>query len=419
MGARRAAHQGRRTREGAGLQADDRDGNGKGTGSFRGPATVLFLMDQFYDDHGGTEGQLVQLIAGLDRDRFRPRLSVLYRLSDFDYDARIPCPARCHDAGSLRRPVYWRTLAAAAAELRRRRPAVLHTIFPECAMAGPWLARLAGVPHVTWRRDLGYMLTPAKRRLLRLGRRWTHCWVANSEAVRESIVDREGMRPDQVIVVRNTVDFAGLAGIRPVDVRAELNLPAAAVTVVLPANLRPVKGGDLALAALALARREGVPLHLVSIGDHTDLLDDYRRLADGLGVAEAVTFLGHRRREELLGWVRGCDIALNASRSEGYSNSNVEGMLLGLPLVATAVGGNREQVDHGVTGLLVAPEDPAAMAQALVALGGDQPRRRAMGEAAALRMRRMHGANDAVARHEAVYARLLSSPRGAAATDMP
>ncbi|MBE0564571.1 MAG: glycosyltransferase family 4 protein [Krumholzibacteria bacterium] len=401
------------------MQEHDRDAAGTGAADLRRTATVVYLMDQFYDDNGGTEGQLVQLIAGLDRDRFRPRLSILYRLSDFDHAARIPCPTRCHDAGSLRRPAYWRALAAAAAELRRQRPALLHTVFPESAAAGPWLARLAGVPHVTWRRDLGYTLTPAKRRLLRLGRRWTDCWVANSEAVRESIVRREGMRPDQVVVARNTVDFAGLAGIRPFDVRTELNLPAAVVTIVLPANLRPVKGGDLAIEALALARRDGVPLHLVSIGGHTKLLDSFRRLAAGLGVADAVTFLGHRPREELLGWVRGCDIALNASRSEGYSNSNVECMLLGLPLIATAVGGNREQVDQGVTGLLVAPDDPAAMAQAMVALGRDRERRLAMGAAAALRMRHLHGANDAVARHEAIYARLLASPRGPASMDMP
>ncbi len=371
------------------------------------PATILFLMDQFYDDCGGTEGQLLHLLAGLDRERFRPQLSILYGLSDFIHGARFPCASRCLDVQSLRRPSYWRSLARLAGELRRQRPAALHTIFPECVTIGPWLARLAGVPHVTWRRDLGYWLTPAKRRSLRLTSGWTACCVANSEAVRRSAVANEGLRADRVLVVRNTIDFGALASAAARDVRAELNLPAGAVTIVLPANLRPVKGGELALAALALARRAGAPLHLISIGDHLGMQEGLERRCRELGIAEAVHFIGHRPRGELLGWVKGCDIALNASRSEGYSNSSVECMLLGLPLIATAVGGNVEQVDDGRTGLLVPAGDAAAMAAAMRALAEDPARRRAMGEAAARKVQQMHGANDAVARHEEIYARLL------------
>jgi L-malate glycosyltransferase len=373
------------------------------------PATIVFFMDQIFDDHGGTEGQLLRLIADLDRRRFRPVLIILYRLSDFVESGRIPCETTCLGLTTMRRPDYWAALAGVARRLRSEPRALLHSIFPECATAGPWLARLACVPHVTWRRDLGFWLTPAKRRLLRWSGHWTACCVANSEAVREQVIAAEGLRRERVAVVRNAADLTALAAVEPLDVRAALGLPADRVIVVLPANLRPVKGADVALAALALARADGLPLHLVVIGDHRSLLDRYRRLCAELGIVGAVSFLGHRPREELLRWVKGCDLAVNASHSEGYSNSNVECMLLGLPLVATAVGGNCEQIQDGVTGRLVPVGDAVAMAASLRELGGDLQQRRKLGAAAARTMRERHGRDEIVPRHEAIYARLLDS----------
>ena len=126
-----------------------------------------------------------------------------------------------------------------------------------------------------------------------------------------------------------------------------------------------------------------------------------------------VTFLGHLPRSELLSWVKGCDIAVNASYSEGYSNSNVESMLLQRPLIATAVGGNLEQVVNGDTGCLVPAGDPEAMAAAVLRLYHDPGRRLAMGAAAAQRMRALHGVNEAVERHQAIYDHVLVAAKEA------
>jgi glycosyltransferase involved in cell wall biosynthesis len=102
---------------------------------------------------------------------------------------------------------------------------------------------------------------------------------------------------------------------------------------------------------------------------------------------------------------------LNASFSEGYSNSNVEAMLLGRPLVATAVGGNLEQIVDGETGLLVPPGDAQTMADALLRVYHDRALRLALGTAGASRMRVLHGQDEAVQRHESLYEQLLA-PRG-------
>jgi len=368
-------------------------------------------MDHISSEHGGTEGQLVRLIAGLDRTRYRPRLVLLYGRGSYIYSDRLPCECHCLELKSGRQLRYWTSLAAVTGGMRRARPTLLHTVFPESVTAGPWLARLAGVPHVTWRRDLGYWLTPVKRRLLRIGRRWTACCVVNSEAVRSQVIRDEGYLPAQVAVVRNIIDFSELNDVRPKDVRGELRLPPGTVSLVFPANLRPVKGGDIVLAALAQVRARGAAMHLVSIGENTQLLGAYRARCRELDIASAVTFLGHLARAELLSWVKGCDIALNASYSEGYSNGIIEAMLLGLPVVATAVGGNLEQVVDRHTGFLVPAGDVEAMAEAMFALYQDQERRRAMGAAGVARAKALHGENDTVRQHEALYARLLASPR--------
>jgi L-malate glycosyltransferase len=369
-------------------------------------------MDHIWSNHGGTEGQLLQLVASLDRRRFRPQLVVLYDKGEFLQSAQAPVECRCLQVKSRRQASYWRKLAALVATLKPATgPALLHTVFPECVTVGPWLARLAGVPHVTWRRDLGYWHTPAKLAVLRVSRQWTACCVANSEAVRERVIRDEGFLADQVTIVRNAVDFAELDQVRPRAVRSELGLPPDTVSLVFPANLRQVKGGEVVLAALARARAAGARLHLVSIGENSELLDDYRSRCAKAGISEAVTFLGHLPRAELLRWVKGCDIAVNASYSEGYSNSNVEAMLLGLPLIATAVGGNVEQVVHGESGFLVPAGDAEAMAEALLALYHDRGLRAAVGDAGASRMRTLHRQNEVTQQHESLYERLLSPQR--------
>jgi glycosyltransferase involved in cell wall biosynthesis len=373
------------------------------------PVPVIFLIDHIWSGHGGTEGQLLQLIAGLDRRRFEPRLVVLYDRSEFIHSDQVPCPCRCLGLQSRRQARYWRLLAAEARAIRRVGPAILHTTFPESVTAGPWLARLAGAPHVTWRRDLGYWITPGVRRLLRWSSRWTACCVTNSEAVRAAVIRNEGLRPGQLAVVRNTVDLAELEQVRTQNVGAALNLPPGTVSLVFPANLRPVKGGDIVLAALARARAAGARLHLVSIGENSFVIDEYRRRCEELHLSDAVTFLGHLPRGELLSWVKGCDIAVNASYSEGYSNSNVETMVLQRPLIATAVGGNLEQVSDDETGCLVPAGNAEAMAAALLDLYHDPARRLALGAAGAQRMRALHGTDEMAARHEAIYARVLAA----------
>ena len=82
---------------------------------------------------------------------------------------------------------------------------------------------------------------------------------------------------------------------------------------------------------------------------------------------------------------RGFDLYVLASHREGFPRSAMEAAATGLPIIATDIRGCRQVVEHGVTGLLVPPRDPAALAAALASLGADSSRRESMGEAAQMK----------------------------------
>ncbi|MCI0371713.1 MAG: glycosyltransferase, partial [candidate division NC10 bacterium] len=100
----------------------------------------------------------------------------------------------------------------------------------------------------------------------------------------------------------------------------------------------------------------------------------------------AVTFAGEQA--DVRPWLHRMALYVQPSIAEGMSNSILEAMACGLPVVATRVGGTPEVVEDGVSGLLVPPEDPAAMAKALVTLLRDPPRCAAMGDAGRNRVAR-------------------------------
>jgi glycosyltransferase involved in cell wall biosynthesis len=116
-----------------------------------------------------------------------------------------------------------------------------------------------------------------------------------------------------------------------------------------------------------LTARSGRP-HLLMICGVGGEEDSLRTLAADSGISGAVRFLGMRRDvPELMG---AADAYVQSSRTEGLPMALLEASSCGLPIVATSVGGNLEIVEHGRTGLLVPPNDPQALAAAMIELDG-------------------------------------------------
>ena len=275
---------------------------------------------------------------------------------------RPPGPVR----RAARTPAY---LRAVGKWLRRVEPDVVHAnsllMLPEAAVA-----RALGVPVVFQVHEF-----PVAGRKRDLTVRWAaaagEVLVGVSDAVAAMLRDHAGLTP--VLTVRN--------GVPPVEPPAR---PPDGVVVGTVGYVHRTKGTDVFLAAAELALRERPELSFEHVGQQRLWGDDAFDAMIEQTVArpplrKSLTLLGRASVVEALGrW----SVFVLASRAEGFPLSTLEAMAAGLPVIATAVGGVPEQLGHLETGILVAPERPADIAEWIVRLHDDVPLRARLGNAA-------------------------------------
>lgn len=204
------------------------------------------------------------------------------------------------------------------------------------------------------------------------------------------------------------VDVAGIRAALPdaagrARLRQELDLPADALVYVNVANRRPAKAHEVLLDAFARVARADERAHLVLVGQQLET-EEFTRLVAATGVADRTTVLGYR--DDAVAIMAASDVLLMSSDHEGLPVSIMEALAIGLPVVATAVGGIPEAVCDGVEGRLVRPRDPAALAAAAMELSDPTMRRRLAAGAVVGAVR--FDAGRAVAAIERRYAEVLT-----------
>ena len=230
---------------------------------------------------------------------------------------------------------------------------------------------------------------------------------AISEAVRAALV-RSGLDPAGISLVPSGIDAAPFVG--PFDrpaVRARLGMGESEVVALNVAALAPHKSQTDLLRAAAIARDRSPALRVWIVGEGP-LMAALRAEHASLRLGDTVRLLGFRN--DVADLLRAADLFCLSSRLEGLGTSILEAMAAGLPVVATRAGGIPEIVVENVTGLLVAPGDPGALAEALVAMASDSVRRAEMGAAARERARGFD-ADRTAALTRALYLRAIESRR--------
>jgi glycosyltransferase involved in cell wall biosynthesis len=206
---------------------------------------IAFVIDTLSVPAGGTEGQLLHLLAGLNRDRFQPKLFCL-QSSTWLERAFDLCPSESLDARLSPTPGALVHIGMFSRKLRREQFDIVQTYFRDANTVGVLAARLAGVKViVSSRRGVPHWKSGAELLFLKGINRMVTCFVANGRTMRERAVREEGIDADRIEVIHNGLDrerFRYRGEAARAAVRRGLGLPPRAPVVGIVANLRPVKG---------------------------------------------------------------------------------------------------------------------------------------------------------------------------------
>ncbi len=372
---------------------------------------VLHVVTRF--DTGGLENGVVNLINNMPAQSYRHAVLALTEVTDFRHRIRVadvPCLALHKGPGHGFKfyPRVWRMV-------RELRPAVVHT-----RNLGPLEMQVAAAAaggavrvHGEHGRELND-LDGNNRKLQRLRRLYApfvHRYVALSRDLKTYLVDKVGISADRIDQIYNGVDaqrFRPLADpAAAVDGWPSISQEAWVVGTV--GRMQGVKDQTLLARAFvrALCLRPGLrsSWRLVMVGDGP-LRDQVRALMRESDLVDLAWLPGERADVPQIMQRMHCFVL--PSLAEGISNTILEAMACGLPVVATEVGGNAELVQAGRTGLLVPAGDVDGMAQALLQIYDATDRGRAMGVAGRCEVERRFSLPAMVAAYQALYDKELA-----------
>jgi glycosyltransferase involved in cell wall biosynthesis len=324
-----------------------------------GEITVCHLLVGL--TRGGAERLLVEVLPHLPAQGVQPTVVALKEWGPVGEDLRargIEVDALGGQGRGDPRPVL-----RLVSHLRRRRPAVLHAHLARAVMAGWWAARSAGVPVVTHFHSLAGGRPAWQDRLEGAAARRARARVAVSAAVAADRANRFRLPTDAFQVIHNGIDTGRFA-----------SLPE-------PSTDRPVfgylgrltareKGLDTLLAAAERLEQSGVAWPAMEIaGGPPEAAAELRRRAARSGLENRVRVLGETADVTVV--LARWSALVMPSRAEGFGLALVEAMAAGRPVVACRSGGIPEVVEDGATGILVPPEDPEALAEAMARLAAD------------------------------------------------
>ncbi len=370
---------------------------------------VAHVMYRF--DTGGLENGIVNLINHMPASAYRHAVIALTEITDFRQRIQrddVEFIALNKAPGHLLwiYPELFRLF-------RRLRPAIVHTrnLAALEAQVPAWLAGVKGRIHGEHGRDVGDYDGKNKKYqwIRRLYSPFVKHYIALSRDLADYLTHTIGITGHRVAQIYNGVDATRF---QPANSRQPI--PGSPFhgahdwLVGTAGRMQTVKDQTNLAQAFVLAIQQAPRLRsrlrLIMIGDGP-LRAASQAILDEAGMADLAWLPGER--QDVPDVMRGLDCFVLPSIAEGVSNTILEAMATGLPVIATAVGGNIELVDDGQNGLWVPASDPASLAAALVALGRDTERAQAMGRCGRQQVEQHYSMGAMVRKYQALYDRLL------------
>lgn len=367
---------------------------------------IAFIIDSI-NAVSGTEKQLLSTIQLLDKTIFEP---VLFCLRP----PIVPTDINCLGTDYIELKIYslislrgFLNIIKLAYELKNGKFDIVITYFVDSSIVGVVASKMARIKKIIcWRRDLGFWYTAIILRVLRPLNKFVDKFLVNSESVKIHISEYENIPLDKIDVVYNGVDSSLFRQIyNSHTLRQKYGLKDCEYVVGIAANFsRPVKRVDIFIKAAAAVHKKIPNVKFMILGGGY-LREDLERLAISLNIVKYVIFTG--LVENIAPVLSVWDVGVISSDSEGFSNSILEYMAAGLPVVATNVGGNSELVKDGASGFLVPPDDYLALAEKIVYLLSDPKLREKMGKEGLCIVRKKFAWDKKIKEIEQYYCQIL------------
>lgn len=387
------------------------------------PIRLLKVLTLF--NFGGTETQVVNLTRNIDRERYDLRFACLRKWGPFlkEIEQR-DIPVEEFGITSLYKPHTLRQLFRLARYMRKHRIQIAHSYNFYANMLTVPAAKLAGVPVVIASiRDCGVYLTPKQKLVNKFVCSMADKILVNAVAIKDWLLE-QGYPEHKIDIIRNGIDMTPYNECRnnlnqtTNSIREEFGIASSAPIVVMLSRLNRLKGVNEFLFAAAevtkshpdvkfmivgekLAARKG------SFGKDERYHQELKYLVDRLGLNEQVIFTGYRSDTPAI--LSEANVSVLPSHNEGLSNTLIESLAAGVPIVTTRVGGNPEIVEHGVNGLLVPVKSPEPLAQAIKQILENPDLAASMKEANRERARDMFSIDKMVTDTENYYVKQLGA----------
>jgi len=374
---------------------------------------ILYLITDL--DIGGAEKALVRTVIGLDKRMYNPTVCCLR--------GRGPVAEEIESAGVPVAPLNMSGKFDLAAVFRlfrllwKEEISIVHSYLYHANILGRIVGRVARVPIIissersvilseeVVNKNTLEMGSRLRRLMNGLSMRLSDRVVTVSELVRETLIAASKIDPKRLVTIHSGVNLEGYQIDGDITAKKKgLGLETSAAVIGAIGRLDRVKGVEYLLRAAAkvIFKTPDAAFLIVGDGSQREALE---QLARSLGISHRMVFTG--QRDDVPELLSTMDVLVLPSLYEGLPNAVLEAMAAGKPVIATRVGGTPEVVEDKVTGLLVPPRDPEALAEAIIALIQDRERAEAMGQVGRARVEEYFSVERMIAETETLYEELI------------